>query len=106
GGAVPYRDSWVDMREGQAGMNRAAFLYQLGTEWLPAIADVHARLQAEPPARVADVGCGAGWSSIGIARAYPKAQVDGFDLDDPSVELARANARDLGVGEHVTFQVR
>ena len=83
GGGVPYRDYGVDMREGQAGMNRAAFLYQLGAEWLPAIPDVHARLQADPPARVADVGCGAGWSSIGIARAYPKARVDGFDLDDP-----------------------
>ena len=106
GGGVPYRDYGVDMREGQAGMNRAAFLSQLGAEWLPAIPDVHARLQAEPPARVADVGCGAGWSSIGIARAYPQARVDGFDLDDPSVALARANAREMGVAETVTFQVR
>ena len=106
GGGVPYRDYGVDMREGQAGMNRAAFLYQLGAEWLPAIPDVHARLQADPPARVADVGCGAGWSSIGIARAYPKAHVDGFDLDDPSVALAQANAREMGVAETVTFQVR
>ena len=40
-------------------------------EWLPAVADVHARLLADPPARVADVACGAGWSSIAIARAYP-----------------------------------
>ncbi len=106
GGGVPYRDYGIDMREGQAGMNRAAFLFQLGAEWLPAIPDVHMRLLADPPARVADVGCGAGWSSIGIARAYPKTRVDGFDLDDPSVELARANARDLGVAEAVTFQVR
>jgi 2-polyprenyl-3-methyl-5-hydroxy-6-metoxy-1,4-benzoquinol methylase len=106
GGGVPYRDYGVNMREGQAGMNRAAFLYQLGSEWLPAIPDVHARLRADPPARVADVGCGAGWSSIGIARAYPKARVDGFDLDDPSVELARANAREMDVTDTVTFQVR
>jgi 2-polyprenyl-3-methyl-5-hydroxy-6-metoxy-1,4-benzoquinol methylase len=106
GGGVPYRDYGVDMREGQAGMNRAAFLYQLGSEWLPAIPDVHARLQADPPARVADIGCGAGWSSIGIARAYPKARVEGFDLDHPSVELARANARAMGVAETTTFQVR
>jgi trans-aconitate methyltransferase len=39
--------------------------------------DVHARLQAASRARVADVGCGYGWSSIGIARGYPNAQVDG-----------------------------
>jgi 2-polyprenyl-3-methyl-5-hydroxy-6-metoxy-1,4-benzoquinol methylase len=106
GGGVPYRDYGVDMREGQAGMNRAAFLYQLGSEWLPAIPDVHARLQADPPARVADIGCGAGWSSIGIARAYPKAQVDGYDLDSPSVEMAQGNAREMGVAETTTFQVR
>jgi 2-polyprenyl-3-methyl-5-hydroxy-6-metoxy-1,4-benzoquinol methylase len=106
GGGVPYRDYGVDMRQGQAGMNRAAFLYQLGSEWLPAIPDVHARLEADPPARVADIGCGAGWSSIGIARAYPNAHVDGFDLDSPSVEMARANAREMGVAETTTFQVR
>jgi 2-polyprenyl-3-methyl-5-hydroxy-6-metoxy-1,4-benzoquinol methylase len=106
GGGVPYRDYGVDMREGQAGMNRAAFLYQLGSEWLPAIPDIHARLQADPPARVADIGCGAGWSSIGIARAYPTARVDGFDLDDPSIDLARANARAMGVAGAVNFEVR
>ncbi len=106
GGGVPYGEYGVNMREGQAGMNRAAFLYQLGAEWLPAIPDVHARLGADPPARVADVGCGAGWSSIGIARAYPQARVDGFDLDDPSIALARANAREMGVAETVTFEVR
>src|SRR3712207_8544440 len=38
----------------------------MGTEWLPAVSDVHERLQADPPARVADIGCGTGWSSISI----------------------------------------
>jgi 2-polyprenyl-3-methyl-5-hydroxy-6-metoxy-1,4-benzoquinol methylase len=56
--------------------------------------------------RVADVRCGAGWSSIGIAGSYPKVVVDGFDLDAPSIELARANAAEAGVTDRVRFQVR
>jgi ubiquinone/menaquinone biosynthesis C-methylase UbiE len=81
-------------------------LQQLGTEWLPAIPDVHARLQAEPPALVADIGCGLGWSSIGIAQAYPNVQVDGFDLDGPSIEMARDNLAGLGLDGRVNFHER
>jgi 2-polyprenyl-3-methyl-5-hydroxy-6-metoxy-1,4-benzoquinol methylase len=106
GSGVAYADYGVDLREGQARMNRAMFLHQLGREWLPAITDVHARLQADPPARVADFGCGAGWSTIGIARSYPKANVDGFDLDAPSIDLARANAAESGLNGRVCFHVR
>ncbi len=106
GGGVPFADYGTDLREGQAGMNRAMFLQQLGQEWLPAIPDIHARLQADPAARIADIGCGAGWSSIGIAQAYPKVQVDGFDLDKPSIELAQANLRQTNLNDRVTFQVR
>ena len=106
GGGVSYGDYGVDMREGQAGMNRATFLRVLGTEWLPSISDVHARLQADPPARVADIGCGHGWSSIGIAQAYSKVFVDGYDLDEPSVKRARANAQEVGLSERVRFHVR
>ncbi|HEX5832083.1 MAG TPA: class I SAM-dependent methyltransferase [Gemmatimonadaceae bacterium] len=107
GGGVPYADYGADMREGQARVNRAMFLQQLGREWLPAIADVDARLRrSDVPARVADVGCGAGWSSIGIARSYPHARVDGFDLDEPSIALARANAEEAGVGDRVRFAAR
>jgi hypothetical protein len=72
GGGVPFSEYGADMREGQGGLNRVAFLLQLGHEWLPAIPDVHARLQADPAARVAEIGCGLGWASIALARAYPK----------------------------------
>jgi SAM-dependent methyltransferase len=106
GGGVPFADYGDDLREGQARINRAAFLYQLGTEWLPAIPDVHSRLSGGKVARVADVGCGAGWSSIGIALNYPNVRVDGFDLDGPSIELARANAGQYSVGERARFFVR
>jgi 2-polyprenyl-3-methyl-5-hydroxy-6-metoxy-1,4-benzoquinol methylase len=106
GGGVPYADYGTDVIEGQAGMNRAMFLRLLGNEWLPAIPDLHARLQSNPPARVADVGCGAGWSSIGMAQSYPHISVDGFDLDAPSIELARKNAVEAGLASRVRFHVR
>jgi SAM-dependent methyltransferase len=106
GGGVPFGAFGPDLREGQAGMNRAMFLQQLGQEWLPAVPDIHARLQADPPARVADFGCGAGWSSIGLAQAYPKVKVDGFDLDAPSIELAQANLRQANLNGRVKFHVR
>jgi len=106
GQGVPYPYYGADFREGQAGMNRAMFLRQLGTEWLPSIPDVHQRLLADPPARVADIGCGGGWSSIGIAQAYPKVQVDGYDLDEPSVNLAQANVAEAGLSERVSIHLR
>jgi 2-polyprenyl-3-methyl-5-hydroxy-6-metoxy-1,4-benzoquinol methylase len=107
GGGVPYADYGNDLREGQAEMNRPMFLRLLPDEWLPAMTDVHARLrQQDPPARVADLGCGAGWSSIAIARGYPNALVDGFDLDHASVELAQMNLAEAGVTGRVSFEVR
>ena len=106
GAGVPFADYGADLREGQAAVNRPAFLRQLAQEWLPAMPDVHAVLQGQAPARVADFGCGFGWSSIGMALGYPQARVDGFDLDAPSIERARANAAQHGVADRVTFQVR
>jgi 2-polyprenyl-3-methyl-5-hydroxy-6-metoxy-1,4-benzoquinol methylase len=106
GGGVPYEAYGGNMREGQASMNRPMFLKQLGREWLAAIPDVHARLQENPPARVADIGCGAGWSSIGIAKAYPNVRVDGYDLNAPSIEMARTNSSQAGLSHRVSFYTR
>jgi hypothetical protein len=72
GAGVPYPDYGADAREGQADANRVMFINLLGSEWLPSIPDVHERLQSSEPARVADIGCGTGWSSISMARAYPE----------------------------------
>jgi 2-polyprenyl-3-methyl-5-hydroxy-6-metoxy-1,4-benzoquinol methylase len=106
GGGVSWAEFGSDVREAQAAQNRPAFLKLLGQEWLPAVPDLHARLQADPPARVADVACGGGWSAIGIARAYPKARVDGLDLDAPSIALAQANVAQAGLADRVTLMVR
>ena len=106
GGGVPYADYGVDLREGQADVNRASFLQLAGSEWLPAMPDVHDRLNGDPPARIADFGCGAGWSSIGMARAYAKVRVDGFDLDEPSIELARRHVGAAELNDRVSLHVR
>lgn len=106
GSGIPYDSYGSDMREGQAAINYPAFANEMHTSWLPAIPDVHARLQSDPPARVADIGCGYGWSSISIARGYPRTQVDGFDLDEPSIEMAKRNAEHSQVADRVNFSVR
>jgi 2-polyprenyl-3-methyl-5-hydroxy-6-metoxy-1,4-benzoquinol methylase len=106
GGGVPYAEYDADFCEGQAEMNRVQFINLLGSEWLPAVPDVHARLMEDPPARVADVACGTGWSSIALASAYPKVRVDGFDLDEYSIELAHGNLAGSGLEDRVRFEVR
>ena len=106
GGGVPYADYGADLHEGVAAFNRPGFVHSLAQDWLPAMPDVHARFEADPPARVADIGMGQGWSSIAIAKAYPNVRVDGFDLDIASVEAAKANAEAEGVADRVHFHVR
>lgn len=100
GGGVAYRDYGEDTREGIATMNRVMFINQLGTEWFPAVADLHQRLTTAP-ARIADIGCGTGWSSIAMARAYPRVTIDAFDVDPDSVRRARANVVEAGLGDRV-----
>ena len=98
--------SWAqfgdDARQAQAAMNRPMFLHRLGT-YLASVPDLDAALRAG--GRVADIGCGMGWSSIGIALHYPGVTVDGYDVDVPSVEAARRNADAAGVGDRVRFSV-
>lgn len=91
--------------EGRAEFNRALFLNLLGRKWLPSVLDIHRRLWGDPPARIADLGCGTGWSSIAVAQAYPKVAVDGFDLDQDVIAVAGENAKSAGVVEQVRFFV-
>jgi SAM-dependent methyltransferase len=80
-------------------------LHELASTWLPAVPNLDRRLRAAPPARVLDLGCGLGASSIALARAYPNARVLGVDLDEASVTEARAAAAEVGVAHLVTFVV-
>jgi len=105
GGGVEWAAYGPDMIEAQGDFNRPWLVNSFGTEILPAIPSIHERLTADSPARVADVACGVGWAAIAIALAYPSVRVDGFDLDESSIGLARANAARLGVADRVSFQV-
>jgi 2-polyprenyl-3-methyl-5-hydroxy-6-metoxy-1,4-benzoquinol methylase len=106
GGGVAFSDYGEEFCQAVATGNRPSFFTLLGRDWFPAIPDLHARLQADPPARVADVGCGQGFSSLGIARAYPKVTVDGLDLDERSIAAARANAEAAGLADRAHFHCR
>ena len=106
GGGVPYADYGQEMHEAQAAFTRPLFENLLGKEWLPSVREIHERLSSDPPARVADVACGQGRSSIAIARAYPQVQVDGIDSDHASIEFARRNLEGSGVEDRVAFHDR
>ena len=103
GAGIGWESYGVDMREGQAAFNRPAVTHLLGDEWLPGVPDVHDRLQAGG-ALVADIGCGEGWSTVALAKAYPAARFVGVDLDAPSLAAARRHAADADVEERVEFR--
>lgn len=102
GRGVPWGDHHPCLFSGTAAFFRNGYAANLVSSWLPALDGVVAKL--ERGARVADVGCGYGHSTLLMAEAYPQSQFIGFDNHGPSVEAARANARDAGVGERVRFE--
>src|SRR5262249_12796185 len=86
GAGVPYSADGADGGVGQARATRPLYERLLTRRWLPAVPAVHARLQVNPPARVIDVACGHGHSTLAMARGYPKVVVDGIDIDKSSIQ--------------------
>jgi SAM-dependent methyltransferase len=82
---------------------RPGYAANLVSSWIPALSDVKQKL--ETGARVADVGCGKGASTILLAKAFPKSRFFGFDYHDKSIEAARESALRAGVADRVTFVV-
>jgi 2-polyprenyl-3-methyl-5-hydroxy-6-metoxy-1,4-benzoquinol methylase len=95
-----------DVHDVQAAFTRPVFVNHLTQTWLPALAEVQSKLDAHEPVRIAEVGCGEGLAGITIARAYPTAQVDGFDLDAASIAAANRAATEANVADRVRFEVR
>ena len=104
GAGVPYTAYGEEAVQAQEALNRPAYVNSLATEWVPAVSGLHDVLSAG--ARVADLGTGAGWSAIELAKAYPAVQVDGYDNDEDSISRARRNAAEQGVADRVDFEVR
>lgn len=89
--------------EGCERFFRPNYLANLTTNWIPALDGVEEKLRRG--ARVADVGCGHGASTILMAQAYPASQFKGFDYHPASIERAREHAEKAGVAGRVTFEV-
>lgn len=106
GAGVAYTAYGADAHESQARGTRPLYEKLLTSRWLPAAPAIHARLQADPPARIADVACGYGHSTLAIARGYPKVLVDGIDLDESSIDAARGLLSASGLQDRVAFHHR
>jgi 2-polyprenyl-3-methyl-5-hydroxy-6-metoxy-1,4-benzoquinol methylase len=104
GGGVSFGEYGDGIRHFQAAANRPQFVNLLASTWLPVMPDVVTKL--ERGGRVADIGCGSGWSSIALARAFPTASIDGYDLDTASIDDARRLASAEGCDDRVRFEVR
>jgi predicted O-methyltransferase YrrM len=101
GNGVSWSQLGADARESQADMNRPWYEQNLAGA-LARVSAVDTVLR-RPDARIADIGCGGGWSTIALARAYPNASVEGIDADAASVDMARANAAATGMADRVRF---
>jgi hypothetical protein len=82
---------------------RPGYVNNIVQTWIPALDGMRSKL--ERSAKVADVGCGVGFSTILMAKAYPESEFVGFDFHEPSIEDAREHAQSHGVGDRVRFQV-
>ncbi|MER2509115.1 MAG: class I SAM-dependent methyltransferase [Amaricoccus sp.] len=103
GHGVAWHDHSKCLFSGTERFFRPGYNVNLVDGWLPALDGVVARLEAG--ARVADVGCGHGASTIVMAKAFPRSQFTGFDYHEASIERARAAAAEAGVADNTRFEV-
>lgn len=103
GEGVAWGDQHPCLFEGTERFFRASYIGNLTSQWLPALEGVVPKLEAG--ARVADVGCGLGASTILMAKAFPRSRFWGFDSHPESVELANKRAKAAGVSDRVQFAV-
>jgi SAM-dependent methyltransferase len=103
GAGMGWHEHDEDVFHGCEKFFRPGYAANLVSNWIPALHDVKAKLEAG--ARVADVGCGKGASTILLAKAFPKSHFFGFDYHDKSIEGARETAVREGVAKRVAFEV-
>jgi 2-polyprenyl-3-methyl-5-hydroxy-6-metoxy-1,4-benzoquinol methylase len=102
GKGVGWHEHDAGLFHGTERFFRPNYVAHLVSEWIPALEGVEAKLKAG--ARVADVGCGHGSSTLLMAKAYPKSTFVGFDYHEPSIKHARKLAKDAGLEKRVTFE--
>ena len=103
GAGVGWHEHHEDVFVGCDAFYRPGYVAELVPNWIPALDGVDAKLTAG--ARVADLGCGLGSSSVLLAQAYPRTTIVGADYHAESIELARKKAADAGVSDRVSFEV-
>jgi SAM-dependent methyltransferase len=103
GGGMGWHEHDHRLFRGTERFFRPGYRAHLVPEWIPALEGVQEKL--EDGARVADVGCGHGASTIIMAEAFPNSEFFGFDYHDASIERAREAADQAGMGNRITFEV-
>ncbi len=103
GKGVGWHEHHHDLYHGTERFFRPNYIANLTSSWIPALDGVEEKLKRG--AKIADIGCGLGSSTILMAKAYPNSKLYGFDYHEQSIELARATADREGVGDRVTFEV-
>ncbi len=103
GKGLAWHDHSACLFRGTERFFRPGYNANLVSSWLPALEGVVGKLQAG--AKVADVGCGHGASTVVMARAFPNAHFTGFDYHPASIERARKAAADAGVSGNTSFEV-
>jgi SAM-dependent methyltransferase len=103
GEGVGWHEHHHDLFEGCERFFRPGYAANLVGSWIPALEGVEDRLRTG--ARVADVGCGHGASTVLLAEAYPASTFVGFDCHDGSIDAARKRGAEAGVADRVSFQI-
>ena len=103
GAGLGWHEHHHSLFEGTERFFRPGYAANLVAAWIPSLEGVDAKLKNG--ARVADVGCGLGASTILMAKSYPKSEFVGFDYHEGSIEAAKQRAKDAGVGPRVRFEV-
>jgi 2-polyprenyl-3-methyl-5-hydroxy-6-metoxy-1,4-benzoquinol methylase len=103
GGGMLWSEHDPDLFVGTERFFRPGYAAHLTASWIPSLTGAEEKLKSG--AKVADIGCGHGSSTIIMAQAYPNSRFWGFDNHDKSIEMARQRARDAGVADRITFEV-
>jgi 2-polyprenyl-3-methyl-5-hydroxy-6-metoxy-1,4-benzoquinol methylase len=103
GKGVGWHEHHHDLFHGTERFFRPGYIANLTSQWIPALDGVESKLRQG--AKVADIGCGLGSSTILMAKAFPKSEFYGFDYHGGSIDLARQEAKREAVEDHLHFEV-